>query len=573
MNTCACCGQNLKLDGRPIVKVDDALLSLCNEAYANVEARGAGEVSIADLTWCIARSVQWSRDIERAGASPEGLVRSAEMQIARGTRTAQGGFVRTSGDLKTILVRAERRALENGGVAAGPPDFLHVLFRQADDLAGAGFVHNTFTTTSARESGPRVWESAEATAPNRFSDLRREATRRSTDRFARSGEAQIEVLSDRLAREERLNAELRLTLETLIDQTGAMTSRMARIDDWERRLEAQERQIGELQRLTDTLAHQSATATARLAQAIDVGRANDELLAEMERRLRESEIERSRRGKQRPRLGSARSRLRRARRRTLRLRLRTRWRARVRSQRAWDQRRALHRSGRVEAQQTTRRLAQTAPTVRPVTHQGLFADPLEALPHPFLESVPPIPQTATAKLLDLEEEIAEPIEEEDDFGLESALGERPKRFYLALADHVERAPSIGPRTAERLSAVGVATVRDLLASDPQVVASRVASRYVSAERVAAWKSQARLVCTVPWLRGTHAQLLVGAGYDTLEKLQHANTSDVCAGILQFAGTRDGQSVLRSGAPPAPERIALWMGHVTLAEPERGRLAA
>jgi len=186
----------------------------------------------------------------------------------------------------------------------------------------------------------------------------------------------------------------------------------------------------------------------------------------------------------------------------------------------------------------------------------------------------PIARVSTAEPVgELDEDIAEPIEDEDDLEPVGAFGERPKRFYLSLDDEVERAPSIGPRTAERLTAAGIVTVRDLLMCEPRDVASRIASRYVSVDRVTAWKAQARLVCTIPWLRGTHAQLLVGAGFDSLESLVDADTSSVCAGILRFAATREGQSVLRSSPPPATERVAKWMEHVSLAEPERGKLAA
>jgi hypothetical protein len=186
----------------------------------------------------------------------------------------------------------------------------------------------------------------------------------------------------------------------------------------------------------------------------------------------------------------------------------------------------------------------------------------------------PAPRTSTFEsTADFDEDISEPIEDEDDLEPVGAFGERPKRFYLSLGDEVERAPSIGPRTAERLTAAGIVTVRDLLLCDPRDIASRVASRYVSVDRITAWKAQSRLVCTIPWLRGTHAQLLVGAGFESLESLVDADTSSVCAGILRFTATREGQSVLRSSPPPGAERVAKWMEHVNLAEPERVGLAA
>ena len=69
--------------------------------------------------------------------------------------------------------------------------------------------------------------------------------------------------------------------------------------------------------------------------------------------------------------------------------------------------------------------------------------------------------------------------------------------------------------------------------------------------------QARLVCTVLWLRGTHAQLLVGNGYGTLEKLLGVDAATLCAAVKRFAVTCDGQSVLRANPPPDMERLARW----------------
>jgi hypothetical protein len=156
-------------------------------------------------------------------------------------------------------------------------------------------------------------------------------------------------------------------------------------------------------------------------------------------------------------------------------------------------------------------------------------------------------------------------ERDDDL---SGAGERGKRFFLALDDHVERAPSIGAKTAARLSQAGIATVRDLLVSDPETLAARVRTRHITAQRLRDWQAQARLVCTVPWLRGTHAQLLVGAGYAALDRIVAEEPSAICAAILKFATTRDGQGVLRSGPPPDMERILKWIENIALAEPDR-----
>ncbi len=141
---------------------------------------------------------------------------------------------------------------------------------------------------------------------------------------------------------------------------------------------------------------------------------------------------------------------------------------------------------------------------------------------------------------------------------EIATGDTAKRFFLALDDHIERAPSIGPKTAGRLIDAGIATVRDLLTADAEAVAGAVRAKFITAQRVREWQAQARLVCTVPFLRGTHAQLLVGAGYAGLDSIVAAEPSVLCAAILKFASTRDGQSVLRSAPPPDIERIVRWL---------------
>lgn len=147
---------------------------------------------------------------------------------------------------------------------------------------------------------------------------------------------------------------------------------------------------------------------------------------------------------------------------------------------------------------------------------------------------------------------------------ERAAADRPARVHLAIGDQVEAAPSIGPKTAERLIAIGIATVGDLLAADPAAAAMRIGARHITPATIADWQDQARLVLSVPELRGTHAQLLVGAGYRTLEAIAAADPTALSAAVLKFATTRDGERVLRSGDPPDIERIKTWIESATTA---------
>jgi hypothetical protein len=135
---------------------------------------------------------------------------------------------------------------------------------------------------------------------------------------------------------------------------------------------------------------------------------------------------------------------------------------------------------------------------------------------------------------------------------------KPPRIYLAATDDVEAAPSIGPKMAERLKAIGVKIVADLLAWDGAGVAAQLNDSRVSAEVIEAWQDQARLVMTVPGLRGTHAQLLTGAGFRTAEALADADAATLSSEILEFAITPAGQRILRDGDTPDLEAIARWI---------------
>lgn len=142
------------------------------------------------------------------------------------------------------------------------------------------------------------------------------------------------------------------------------------------------------------------------------------------------------------------------------------------------------------------------------------------------------------------------------------------RFYLQLDDDVVDGPSIGPKTAARLYKVRLNTVRDLLTCDCDEMASQIEARHITADVLRDWKDQARLVCVVPNLRGTHAQILVGAGYRTVDEITAVDANEIMVGILQFASTSKGQSVLRSGQPPELEKVLAWVDAAHQAEPER-----
>ncbi len=130
--------------------------------------------------------------------------------------------------------------------------------------------------------------------------------------------------------------------------------------------------------------------------------------------------------------------------------------------------------------------------------------------------------------------------------------------YLALADDIERAPSIGPRTAKRLAAIGIRTVADFLAASAYLTADTLRLRSVKADTILLWQDQCRLMLEVPGLRGGQAELLAGAGYRSADSLAAADEPKLCADVLAFATSSAGQRILRQGAPPDIEKIKGWL---------------
>ena len=125
---------------------------------------------------------------------------------------------------------------------------------------------------------------------------------------------------------------------------------------------------------------------------------------------------------------------------------------------------------------------------------------------------------------------------------------------LALEAEIVDAPSIGPKTAARLNAVGIDTVADFLKAHPIALASRLDAAHITPEVLTAWQEQARLMTELPDMRANHAQLLVGAGYRTSAAIAEAEPDTLCADVLRFALTTDGKRILREGRAPDMEQI-------------------
>jgi predicted flap endonuclease-1-like 5' DNA nuclease len=139
-----------------------------------------------------------------------------------------------------------------------------------------------------------------------------------------------------------------------------------------------------------------------------------------------------------------------------------------------------------------------------------------------------------------------------------------RRSYLTPEAPLEDAPSIGPKMAEKFAALGIHTVADFLGQNPHDMAELLDSSNLDAEVLTDWQDQAQLVIEIPGLRGGGAQLLVGAGYRTMEAIADATPVDLSADIMKFAASSDGKRILRDGNPPDIEKIKDWVESARLA---------
>lgn len=139
-----------------------------------------------------------------------------------------------------------------------------------------------------------------------------------------------------------------------------------------------------------------------------------------------------------------------------------------------------------------------------------------------------------------------------------ATGADKLKFYLDLKDHIESAPSIGPKTAERFEKIGVVSVADFLKQTAESMALKIKYKRISADVIQQWQQQARLVCRVPNLRGHDAQLLVACGVTEPEELATMQPQGLFDIVGPFSETKDGLKIIRSGKKPDLAEITDWI---------------
>jgi hypothetical protein len=149
-----------------------------------------------------------------------------------------------------------------------------------------------------------------------------------------------------------------------------------------------------------------------------------------------------------------------------------------------------------------------------------------------------------------------------------AMPARSNPRCLSYDAPVEDAPSIGGKTASRLTAIGVRTVKDLLTVSPDGAAAQIKFRHISANVIRDWQAQAELACTVPGLSSLAAQLAVAAGVRDANDLANADADMLVNLIEEFAETADGQRTLRDANPPTREEVQRWIAAARAAGEKR-----
>ena len=132
------------------------------------------------------------------------------------------------------------------------------------------------------------------------------------------------------------------------------------------------------------------------------------------------------------------------------------------------------------------------------------------------------------------------------------------KFYLDLEDHIEAAPSIGPKTAERFEKIGVFTIAEFLKQTAESMSSKLNYKRMSVDVVRSWQQQARLVCRIPNLRGHDAQLLVACEIFEPEEIASMQPQSLFRIIEPFSETKEGLKIIRSGKKPDLAEITDWI---------------
>ena len=129
---------------------------------------------------------------------------------------------------------------------------------------------------------------------------------------------------------------------------------------------------------------------------------------------------------------------------------------------------------------------------------------------------------------------------------------------LSRIDLLERAPSIGPKTAARFAQIGIVTVEDFLAAPADEMSATLDTRWINQSIVELWQRQTTLMCEVPSLKVVDTQMIAGASCFTRKELLQTNAEILHVRITQYAATSAGRRYLRGGSAPNLTDVRNWI---------------
>lgn len=147
------------------------------------------------------------------------------------------------------------------------------------------------------------------------------------------------------------------------------------------------------------------------------------------------------------------------------------------------------------------------------------------------------------------------------------------KFTLNEDAPVVQAPSIGPKTAKRLEAVGVKTIADLLALNAEQGEQQIDARHISAKVIRDWQAQALLACTVPGLKSREAQALVACGIQDAEDLIASDPAHLCEEVAQWGLSDEGQRAWGTAPAPTGDDVATWIERARRSVQDKPNVAA
>lgn len=141
---------------------------------------------------------------------------------------------------------------------------------------------------------------------------------------------------------------------------------------------------------------------------------------------------------------------------------------------------------------------------------------------------------------------------------DASATQRPALPRLNEQSNLVDAPSIGPKTAKRFEKIGIERVGQFLASQPEQLAQRLDTRWITTALISQWQDQSRLVCQIPALCGYEAQLLVAVDCRTRSQLEQQNARELHERLRNFCATPEAERILRSSSPPSANEVACWI---------------